>query len=312
MICNQCGNKYQSYFKKSRFCSKFCMGKFFQKRSQEERQKRIELYNLNPKKCLKCGNLIEYIHSENKFCSHQCSGSFNTKGRKHSEETKDKIRQWTKDHSNEIKESSKKARIKRYGSESLKIKKVCPICKNPFMVYKSAIFCSRKCFIQDSKNGYIFSKKPISGGVRKGAGRSKSGYYKNIFCNSTYELAYVIYNLDHGVEFVRNNEGFEYEYLGRKLKYYPDFIEGNLYIEIKGYLRPEDELYGKKSSHVANYPWYIINYDILAEEIKPYMDYVKQTYQCYNLEKLYEIRLKENKKLVLPAGHDPACLATPD
>ena len=27
-------------------------------------------------------------------------------------------------------------------------------------------------------------------------------------------------------------------------------------------------LYGKKSSHVANYPWYIINYDILAEEIK--------------------------------------------
>lgn len=27
-------------------------------------------------------------------------------------------------------------------------------------------------------------------------------------------------------------------------------------------------LYGKKSSHVANYPWYIINYDILAEETK--------------------------------------------
>ena len=49
----------------------------------------------------------------------------------------------------------------------------------------------------------------------------------------------------------------------------PASIKINWSKEIKKWSNEESLLlYGKKSSHVANYPWYIINYDILAEEIK--------------------------------------------
>jgi len=41
------------------------------------------------------------------------------------------------------------------------------------------------------------------GGLRNGSGRSKSGYYKEIYCGSTYELCWVIYNLDHNISFSR-------------------------------------------------------------------------------------------------------------
>ena len=41
------------------------------------------------------------------------------------------------------------------------------------------------------------------------------GWYKGFWCDSSWELAYVIYNLDHGIEFRRNTEKFEYEYCGK-------------------------------------------------------------------------------------------------
>lgn len=78
------------------------------------------------------------------------------------------------------------------------------------------------------------------GGYRIGSGRGKSGWYKGIWCDSSYELVWVIYNLEHSIPFQRNTQGFHYSYNGRNLKYFPDFIQNNLYIEIKGFLRPED------------------------------------------------------------------------
>lgn len=69
------------------------------------------------------------------------------------------------------------------------------------------------------------------GGFRPGSGRAKSGYYKGIYCGSTYELAWVIYQLDHGREFSRFEGCLEYD--GKK--YFPDFIQDGVIIEIKGY-----------------------------------------------------------------------------
>jgi SWI/SNF-related matrix-associated actin-dependent regulator 1 of chromatin subfamily A len=49
----------------------------------------------------------------------------------------------------------------------------------------------------------------------------------------------------------------------------PASIKINWQLEIKKWANEESLiLYGKKSSHIAKYPYYIINYDILAEEIK--------------------------------------------
>lgn len=84
-------------------------------------------------------------------------------------------------------------------------------------------------------------KKNYLGGFVQGSGKSifKKGRYKGIWCDSSWELAWVIYHLDHGIKFERNTEGFTYE-LG---KYYPDFIlEDGTYVEIKGYKTQKDEL----------------------------------------------------------------------
>ena len=80
------------------------------------------------------------------------------------------------------------------------------------------------------------------GGYRKEAGRGKMGWYKGYYCNSSWELAWVIYQLEHGLNFKRNTEGFEYQFENKKYKFYPDFILNNgEYVEIKGWVTKKDE-----------------------------------------------------------------------
>lgn len=75
-----------------------------------------------------------------------------------------------------------------------------------------------------------------AGGYRKGSGVGKSGWYKNIWCDSSYELAWVIYQIDHNIPFERNKEKYVYEWKGKKSHYIPDFIQNGILIEIKGFV----------------------------------------------------------------------------
>lgn len=96
--------------------------------------------------------------------------------------------------------------------------------KNP---YKEKLRCDKI-----SKSCKINKK---SGGLRKGSGRGKKGTYLGYWCDSSYELAWVIYNIDHNIKFERNTEKFEY-FIDNNLHYYiPDFKIGNIFYEIKGY-----------------------------------------------------------------------------
>jgi len=75
-----------------------------------------------------------------------------------------------------------------------------------------------------------------SGGVRQGSSRGKRGWYKGYWCDSSYELAWVIFQLEHNNIFKRNTEGFDYIFENKSKKYYPDFImKDGLYVEIKNY-----------------------------------------------------------------------------
>ena len=73
------------------------------------------------------------------------------------------------------------------------------------------------------------------GGYRKGSGRGKSGWYKGIFCDSSWELAFVVYHKDHNNEISRNKEKFSYIFEGTVHYYFPDFIVNGKLFEIKGY-----------------------------------------------------------------------------
>lgn len=140
-------------------------------------------------------------------------------------------------------------------------------CENTFRILNSsAIKYCKRC-------------SPLfNGGYRNGSGRAKHGYYKGIYCGSTYELVWVIYNIDHSIIFERFQGQLEHD----GTRYIPDFLIGNTIHEIKGYC---DELTVSKKCEVARKN----GYDIVVEykkDIQYMFDYVESK---YNTKKLYEL-----------------------
>jgi hypothetical protein len=121
--------------------------------------------------------------------------------------------------------------------------------------------------------------KLVGGGYRKGSGRGKKGWYKGYWCDSSWELAWVIYQLEHGIEFSRNEEQFKYVYGNVVRHYIPDFKILDTYIEIKGY---DNDQWQNKLSQFPH------KLQILYEDdMKPMLEYAYTKYGKHFIE-LYE------------------------
>ena len=77
-------------------------------------------------------------------------------------------------------------------------------------------------FSQRVKEGIITSV----GGFRESAvkGCYKYGYYKNIRCDSSWELAFVVFNIEHNIPIKRNTQRLEYFIDGKKRIFITDFV----------------------------------------------------------------------------------------
>lgn len=116
-------------------------------------------------------------------------------------------------------------------------------------------------------------KRHTTGGKRHGSGRGKKGWYKGYYCDSTWELAWIIYQLDHNVKFERYTNWFPYEFNGESRKYYPDFImEDGSFSEIKGYVNLEWQ------AKLDAFPKDKILHVYYKDEMRPIFDYVVKTY----------------------------------
>lgn len=106
------------------------------------------------------------------------------------------------------------------------------------------------------------------GGYNERSGRGKKGRYKGIWCDSSWELAWVIYQLEHRIPFTRNTQKFPYTFEGKTRNWIPDFIlSDGTYVEIKGY---ETDLSQAKR---AEFPYPII---VLKEkDLTPILEFVK-------------------------------------
>ena len=90
------------------------------------------------------------------------------------------------------------------------------------------------------------------------SGRGYKGYYKGVFCSSGYELAWVIYNLDHNISFKRCNTFIEYELEGKKHKYFPDFeLPDGTLVEIKG-VQTDLVITKQKSSSIDSFNSFVL------------------------------------------------------
>ena len=104
------------------------------------------------------------------------------------------------------------------------------------------------------------------------------GYYNNIWCDSSWELAFVVYCKEHNMSIERNKQSFEYIFNNQTFKFYPDFIVNSKFIEIKGFYTPKN---------IAKHEQYPNIEFIDRKTIKPYIKYVSEKYGEKYWEVLY-------------------------
>jgi len=234
------------------------------------------------RKCTKCDNTFEVEGSFNflkskksrRTCSLKCS-----KGTPKTEEQKRQLSIINKN-SNKVKETNKTLGLNRIGKYRIKrVESICLYC-NKIIIHK----------INEPKKYHKKCYLKCCGGARKGSGNGKSGWYKDYWCDSSWELAFVIYNIEHNIKFERNKEGFEYIFENEKHKYYPDFIlSDNKYVEIKGHL---DE---KNKAKINQFKYDLVIID--KNDIKKYLDYTTNKYGKEFIQLYEDTKYNGNKCL---------------
>ena len=136
--------------------------------------------------------------------------------------------------------------------------------------------------------GYSLGKKGGSG---------HKGYYKGLYCMSSWELAFVYYQIEHNIKVEQCTEHFTYEMYGKVHKYTPDFIINGVYYEIKNWHRPDTDF---KINQFPKDKKLIL---IEGEENKKYLEYVRNRVGFKFWEILYD-NVKPNKKPTLSKKND--------
>lgn len=108
------------------------------------------------------------------------------------------------------------------------------------------------------------------------------GWYRGYWCESSWELAFLYYCLEHNFEIKRNHERFEYLFNGKPKWYYPDFKIKDEYIEIKGY---KNEFFQEKCNQFPKDKKLIV---IDRTDIKKYIDFAILNNGNNFWEKLYD------------------------
>jgi hypothetical protein len=204
---------------------------------------------------------------EKRFCSRSCAN-----GHKHTEEWKEKIRKGIKGKSS------------WYIDGRSFIRNHCKICDKE--IGQDSIFCRDHCYNDEYREKISNSTKGKCGGLIEGSVRNyRSGWYKGYRCDSSWELAYLVYCLEHNILLKRNKKGFIYNFDNKQSRYYPDFIlEDGTYVEIKGY---RDKCVQAK---INQFP---IDEKLILiegkEAIKKYLQYCEENYGKKFWETLYEM-----------------------
>ena len=145
--------------------------------------------------------------------------------------------------------------------------------QNPHRIQrkKSPLAHAKKGSIPWNKGKIFVPRKAIGqhGGHRHGSGRGKKGWIRDIFCDSSWELAYVLYCTDHNISIKRNTQKFKYHFKDLEHWYIPDFIVDGMLIEVKGYKTPQWE------AKIKAVPFVTIVDEI---SIQPYLKYAQDKY----------------------------------
>lgn len=235
---------------------------------------KLQLWVSEQHTCEKCGKIMTEKYGCGRFCSRACANSHDR-----TEESKKKT-------SEKLKVSyvlpSRSANKEENEIKYLQNPKLCPICNNIIPYSKRFYHTCGNSVCVSTQISNKTSENPNCGGCRPHSGWGKSGVYKGYYCDSTYELVYIIYNLDHNIKFERNKKYYLYEYQGKTYKYYPDFLlENNTLVEIKGYMDNKNKA---KIAAVKDLEIIVL----MMDDLQYAFDYVKSSYEYKDLTDLYD------------------------
>jgi len=253
--------------RRNKFCSQSCATSY--------NNTKYSNVDKSDNSCKNCQTTIPY---SKKFCNKSCAATYNNKGRIRTEESKRKMSEIAieKDYISNLKNEN--GSIKANCANTKKSKRITKKCKcgklfETTLDTNEKLHCSSKCW------------REVAGGLRHGSGRGKKGWYKGYYCDSTYELAYVIFNIDNSVDFKRSEIVIPYSYNNKNHNYHPDFENSSTLIEVKGY--HTEQVDAKiKATEAAGYNLKMLYKD----DLKYAFDYVKSNYNYKVIEELYESR----------------------
>lgn len=227
--------------------------------------------------CERCGVIMTAKFGSGRFCSRSCANA-----KTHSEKTKQRIR------------NSCIAYNQKTGSENhfghlqavtryLNNPKHCSVCGTQLSYeQRYNTTCSKTCHKKLLSQIHSAIAAKVNDSFYSHLKNCRSGYFKGIHCDSSWELALLVYCIDHNIAIQRNHRWFNYFYENAWHKYFPDFIINDTYIEVKGFNTP------KVQAKIEQFPKNL-KYKILYEsELQPCLVYCKQTYGNAFWEILYD------------------------
>lgn len=219
--------------------------------------------------CELCQIEKEEKFASGRFCSLKCSRSFSTQAKR--KEINAKVSKTACD---------KIERGERFGfcKKHIPVNVACKICGTEIITrsWKLPVCSNQSC----RREHRAIGMRGKTGGYRHGSGRGKSGWYCGYWCDSTWELAYVVYCIENDIPIRRNTQRFPYEFENRISYYIPDFIVNGRFVEIKGYMTE------RMKAKLAFFPKKI---DVLLkDDLKDVFDYVIGKYGTDYYLSLYE------------------------
>lgn len=218
--------------------------------------------------CEQCKNEHDGKYGSGRFCCIKCARQFSSNSKR--EEKNEKLRELYKGRGFGAAITNKGKPLSQEKKDAISKKAKQNHIDNPEIAINRGKKRIGREVSKETRQKISDKCKGKTGGYREGSSRAKGGWYKGIRCDSSWELAWILYNLDHNITFYRNKKSYEYIWEGKVRRYYPDFIlEDGTVIEIKNFIT---EQVIAKASAVANIKI------ICKEEIKLYLDYVIEKY----------------------------------
>lgn len=266
-IINKYGSLETYYNIKNRNHNK---GKTIKARAEEKRRADVEQWVAEQHTCEKCGKIMTTKYGTGRFCSQNCANS-----RPKSAEERNRIGKSAK--AAMIEKDVRGHNIQEYNKHP----NVCTVCgANLTYDLRERKTCCKDCekeYHRRFRNKYIAEFGP-TGCVSF----CKYGTYQGIHCDSSWELAFLVYHLDHNITIKRNTELFEYTYETSVHKYIPDFIIDGEYYEIKGFY--DDVVYAKCEQFPTNKVLHMID----SNNVGTYLEYAESRYGSNFCETLYD------------------------